>query len=375
MGELESPAGASQFQPGHVVILLDVSESMALVQAGRRRIEVVSEALAEIPRLAAVPGGGEKPGVRSRFKVAIVVYSNRPFTALDFAWAHRVSRAPVVKPGGKPNAFEAFRVARGLLTRAVASAGSGPAPVLLHISGGRYAYGGSPAGLVRRIQDLQTAEGRIVVLQAFMGETAHHALRNLPRWPGINRPEDVDQLYENRQDAAYARELFEMSSSTPAGYLPFIRQTAGLRCFQYDARLFFPAPTPDLLATALRIGFASGWNAESPVSPAGMRLVCLKGLGAGQAIDLPASGLVTFGRSLGHSVVIADSAVSRDHAVLEVREGRYIVEDWPGRPSTTGVVIARAGLRSRVMRHELAPGDHLVLGEAEFLFDLSAKVE
>lgn len=68
------------------------------------------------------------------------------------------------------------------------------------------------------------------------------------------------------------------------------------------------------------------------------------------------------GRHRGCDVVLSDLSVSRRHAQLTFRDGRWILRDLD---STNGTRVNGC----RVRRCELRPGDHMMLGEAELTID------
>lgn len=71
---------------------------------------------------------------------------------------------------------------------------------------------------------------------------------------------------------------------------------------------------------------------------------------------------LSVGRSRDSDVVLADPEVSRRHAVLRFRDGKWILEDLRSRNGT-----AVNGIR--VGRCELRPGDRLVIGANELEVD------
>jgi hypothetical protein len=68
------------------------------------------------------------------------------------------------------------------------------------------------------------------------------------------------------------------------------------------------------------------------------------------------------GRTRGSDVVLSDPEVSRRHAQLHFRDGKWILEDLRSRNGTTVNGV-------RVGRCELRPGDRLVIGGHELEVD------
>jgi len=102
----------------------------------------------------------------------------------------------------------------------------------------------------------------------------------------------------------------------------------------------------------------------APVAPpiesrsTGLRLLVLEAGGS----NLPPGGLIevadgaTFGRAERASVVVADPAVSAEHARLQRMRGRWVIADLG---STNGTLVNQALVRGEAA---LVPGDVLGLG-------------
>ena len=77
-------------------------------------------------------------------------------------------------------------------------------------------------------------------------------------------------------------------------------------------------------------------------------------------LALPSRDSVTLGRSRKSDCVIADSTVSRDHALLRHDHGRWWLRDLG---SMNGTYLNGWRVMDDV---EVRPGDHVVFGEAAF---------
>ncbi|MGO9957879.1 MAG: FHA domain-containing protein [Solirubrobacteraceae bacterium] len=75
-----------------------------------------------------------------------------------------------------------------------------------------------------------------------------------------------------------------------------------------------------------------------------------------------AQGEMLMGRHRGRDVVLSDLSVSRRHARLVFRDGRWILQDLD---STNGTEVNGC----RVGRCELRPGDHVALGDEHLIID------
>ncbi|NCC60149.1 MAG: FHA domain-containing protein [Verrucomicrobiae bacterium] len=72
-------------------------------------------------------------------------------------------------------------------------------------------------------------------------------------------------------------------------------------------------------------------------------------------------GSLTFGRASSSNVLLTHPSISREHAIIKKKQGRYIVQDKQSRNGTriNGVFC---------IRHFLHDGDHIAFGDVEFIF-------
>jgi len=93
----------------------------------------------------------------------------------------------------------------------------------------------------------------------------------------------------------------------------------------------------------------------------GPALVVRSGGGRSGETFAPQSGQTTIGRSPDCGIFLDDVTVSRKHALLEQREGRWFVED---QGSLNGTFVNR----KRVDSAELSDGDELQIGKYRLTF-------
>lgn len=84
-------------------------------------------------------------------------------------------------------------------------------------------------------------------------------------------------------------------------------------------------------------------------------------LGDGQVLDVPLGGRTTLGRHPVNTLRLADREVSKEHAVIEVVGGAYVLKDLG---SSNGTFLNG----SRVREARLRDGDELLLGTSRLVF-------
>lgn len=72
------------------------------------------------------------------------------------------------------------------------------------------------------------------------------------------------------------------------------------------------------------------------------------------------------GRSETCDLVVRDPGISRRHAILDCRKGKYVLTDLN---STNGTYVNG----TRVQRHELQDGDQIKMGDSVFIFKIELK--
>src|SRR5579871_6751297 len=129
---------ATSDQPAFIIYLLDLSGSMGLPCGGRRRIDVVANAL-ERTRRKMIARSRRGDDVRPRYAVAMLGYSN---TAVDLLGGIKTidqletMRLPDLNPQGGTNTASAFEAAYHLLQQYLPNLHDCPAPLVCHLTDG-----------------------------------------------------------------------------------------------------------------------------------------------------------------------------------------------------------------------------------------------
>jgi pSer/pThr/pTyr-binding forkhead associated (FHA) protein len=102
-------------------------------------------------------------------------------------------------------------------------------------------------------------------------------------------------------------------------------------------------------------------DALDDISVSGPALVVRSGGGRSGETFIPQGERTTIGRSPDNPVFLDDVTVSRKHAVLAARDGRWYIED---QGSLNGTFVNR----KRVESAEISDGDELQIGKYRFTF-------
>lgn len=231
---------ANSNAPALIIYVLDVSASMNLPFQGRRRIEVVEDALyAAIRRMTYRSTKGQT--VQPRYRVAMLAYSDKVFDVfgggiltIDQVAQKGKPKLPVMETTDTARAFQA--VLR-ILEHELPTMQHCPAPLVCHMTDGEYTNA-DPEPIARQIMQLAVPDGNVLLENIFISDRLLEEPINQPaEWPGITATTPLKD--------AYARKLRALSSPLPASY------RANMVEAQYrmspDAVMMLPGSTPELV--------------------------------------------------------------------------------------------------------------------------------
>jgi len=233
---------ATKKTPALIVYLLDMSLSMGSQIHGRRKVDLITDALMSVVReMVRRSTKGSTPS--PRYRVAIYAYNDqvrdvlggpRPITEL------LEIGVPQLKPSGQTDTAGAFRKAEELLIQERANLRNCPAPLVCHLTDGAYNTQ-NPAPIVERIRQMTFPDGAVLVENIFFDAAAlNPPVADPYRWTGVT---SAAQLA-----TPTARHLFEMSSPVPDSYLELFRDRG--YAVRAGARMMFPGDTPEMVEAA-----------------------------------------------------------------------------------------------------------------------------
>lgn len=241
---------ATQSHPALVIYLLDVSGSMSLPLGGRKRIDVVSEAL-NVALRQMVFRSTKGSRISSRYRVAIIAYSDevhdllggiRPIDELM-----NTGQLPVLQTHRFSDTASAFLYAEQLIKAELPSIQDCPAPLVCHMTDGVYT-GEDPEPIARRLMNLSVKDGSVLVENIFISDHVLEQEIELPkRWPGIRD----NTAFKD----AYGEKLRRMSSVIPESYRGMMRESN--YNLALGSMLMFPGTSPDLVSLGFQMSAAT----------------------------------------------------------------------------------------------------------------------
>lgn len=240
---------ATSKTPALIIYLLDVSASMSQSLGGKKRIEVVTDALqAALRKMVFRSTKGAR--ILPRYRIAMYAYSDHVYDLLDGAkGVDRVAQmgVPTLSPMRTTDTAKAFLFAEKLLHAESLNLRNCPAPLVCHMTDGEYT-GDDPEPVVRRIMEMSVPDGHVLVENIFISDRIlPKPIPDVTHWPGI--------LPTTRLTSEYARKLREISSPIPESYRDIMRE------YNYHvdrgALMMLPGMNPELVAMGFQMSAAT----------------------------------------------------------------------------------------------------------------------
>lgn len=235
--------------PALIIYLLDVSASMSQALGGKRRIDVVMEALtATLKQMVfrSTKGGRLSP----RYRIAMLAYSDHVYDLLDgIKTVDQVAHmgVPVLSPMRTTDTAAAFAQAEKLLAAELPNLRACPAPLVCHMTDGEYT-GADPEPIAKRILAMSVPDGNVLIENIFISDKIlSQQIGDPSKWPGV--------LPDTKLTNEYARKLRAMSSPLPASYRAMMQEN-GYQLAK-DALMLLPGVSPELVAMGLQMSAAT----------------------------------------------------------------------------------------------------------------------
>lgn len=204
---------ASQRTPALIIYLIDISASMNMLMEGRRRIDVVYDALSlAIRQMVFRSTKGNR--LTPRYRIAILAYSDDVYDLLNGIKSideiAAIGSLPDLTPKRFSDSAKAFLQAERILQAEIPNMQDCPAPLVCHMTDG-VATGEDPEPVARRIMSMSVPDGNVLVENIFISDhLMNQPVTDPRRWKGI--------LPDTHLEDEHARKLKMMSSVLPESY-------------------------------------------------------------------------------------------------------------------------------------------------------------
>jgi len=234
---------ATSTTPALILYLLDVSGSMSNNMAGKRRIDVVFEALVSTVRQMVFRSTKGKT-VSPRYRVAMYAYSDKVWDILDgiktIQELASIGNLPDLSTQSSTDTARAFLAAEKLLKVELPNMQNCPAPLVCHITDGEFT-GNNPIEVAQRIMKLCVPDGNVLVENIFISDKITEPIQDVQTWEGITA--------STRMTDQYGETLRSISSPLPASYQ--IMMAESNYHLDPNAVMMLPGMTPELVAMGL----------------------------------------------------------------------------------------------------------------------------
>lgn len=240
---------ATSRTPAFIIYLIDISGSMKTPLDGAPKIDHVNQAIEKV-LVKMVERSTRGETISPRYKLAIAAYSTQIFDVLPGVQTIDevvVKGAPQLTATNTTDTAAAFAWARDLLKQELPKLNGLPAPMVCHLTDGRYT-GTDPEPIVREIMQMANDDGSVLVENIYVDENlTKEPITDPEAWTGI---QDVSELSN-----PYAQKLFNMSSPLPERYAEVISEEG--YNLKPGVRMLIPATSKELIELAFAMSGAT----------------------------------------------------------------------------------------------------------------------
>jgi hypothetical protein len=241
---------ATAENPALIIYLLDISGSMTLEFEGRRRMDVVNEALKTAIRQI-VYRSTKGSRLSPRYRIAILAYSDEVYDLLNGVKSiDRIANSrslPELYPKRFTDTAKAFRQAEKILLAELPNMQHCPAPLVCHMTDGVYT-GEDPEPVVERIKAMKVPDGHVLVENIFITDAAFGGgIRDIKAWGGV--------LPGSFSADAYMEKLKRMSSVIPESYREMMIESS--YSIRQGALMMLPGTSSDLISLGFQMSTAT----------------------------------------------------------------------------------------------------------------------
>jgi hypothetical protein len=238
--------------PALIIYLLDVSASMTQMLGGKRRIEIVMDALS-IALRQMIFRSTKGARISPRYRIAMIAYSDHVYDLLGgIKSVDQIANLgfPALSTMRTTDTARAFEQVERILLSELPNLDNSPAPLVCHMTDGEFT-GQDPEPIANRIMNMQVPDGNVLLENIFISDVIlEQAIQDVRIWPGILRKTNLKN--------EYAKKLRNLSSPLPKSYHAIMMET-GYRMDE-KAVMMLPGISPSLI----EMGFVM--SAATPIS-------------------------------------------------------------------------------------------------------------
>lgn len=241
---------ASQRTPALIIYLIDISASMNMLMDGKRRIDIVYEALSlAIRQMVFRSTKGNR--LTPRYRLAILAYSDDVYDLLNgikgIDEIASLGSLPDLTPIRFSDSAKAFRQAERILEAELPNMQDCPAPLVCHMTDG-VATGEDPEPIAKRIMQMSVPDGNVLVENIFISDHIMGSPIAEPRrWKGIM----ADTPFKDE----HAEKLRNMSSVLPESYREMLVEAD--YHLAPGARMMLPGSCSELVSIGFQMSAAT----------------------------------------------------------------------------------------------------------------------
>jgi uncharacterized protein YegL len=234
-----------------VVFLLDVSGTMGKPMGSQTRIQVVKDAL-KMTIKEMVQRSLKNKDLRPRYRVAMIAYSDEVYDILKGVQPIDVVAKmgiPKLEPLNRTDMTKGLRAVKKLLEQEKKNITKDcPAPLVIHMTDGEYTSQDDPEPVIREIQQIEVADGKVLVENLFVSDELKVSIKDATSWPGYKLGDDLGNSYGNR--------LLTFSSPLPEIYRTVMMDMG--YSIQPNTVMMYPGIKPEFVQMAFVMSTVSG---------------------------------------------------------------------------------------------------------------------
>lgn len=241
---------ASQRTPALIIYLIDISASMNMLMDGKRRIDIVFDALSlAIRQMVFRSTKGNR--LTPRYRIAILAYSDDVYDLLNgikgIDEIAAVGSLPDLTPKRFSDSAKAFLQAEKILHSELPRIQDCPAPLVCHMTDG-VATGEDPEPIAKRIMSMSVPDGNVLVENIFISDhILNQPITQPRRWKGIHPDSELPD--------EHAVKLKHMSSVLPESYREMLIEADYL--LKPGALMMLPGSCAELVSIGFQMSAAT----------------------------------------------------------------------------------------------------------------------